>query len=323
VTVRWGFLGAGLIATTALAPAVHAAAGATLQAAAARDVERARALGVTTAYDDYAELLADPDVDAVYISLTNEQHLPWSVAAMRAGKAVLCEKPLALTAAEVDEMTSVAAETGRLLVEASWYRWHPRVRLAQQRLPEIGAVQHVAAGFTFDGKLAGNYRLDPARGGGAVYDVGCYAVSACLWAVGAGLPATVSARSSYGPTGVDVATEAILEWEEAQAQVHVGIEGSNGQWLVISGEHGEVELRHAPYTSWTDRATDLLVSNGSDTERVQVPAANAYQLMVEEFSSVLEGGPGWVLPLRESRDTAAVLDAIRASAAGAAPVRCG
>jgi xylose dehydrogenase (NAD/NADP) len=322
VSVRWGFLGAGGIATGALAPAVRAADGATLQAVAARDVERARALGPTSAYGDYAELLADDAVDAVYISLTNDQHLPWSIAAMRAGKAVLCEKPLAMTAAEVDELTAVARETVQLLVEASWYRWHPRIRLAQQRLPEIGRVRHVAAGFTFDADLAGNYRLDPGRGGGALYDVGCYAVSACLWAVGAGLPSAVSARSAYGPTGVDVTTEAILEWDDGgEAEVRAGIEGSTGQWLVITGEAGEIELRDAPYTSWTDDDTELWVSNGADTERIPVPAANPYQLMVEEFSSVLQGGPGWVLPLAESRDTAAVLDAIRMSASTGETVR--
>ena len=319
MTVRWGFLGAGGIATGALAPAVRAANGATLQAVAARDMERARTLDPVTAYDDYAELLEDDDVDAVYISLTNEQHLPWSVAAMRAGKAVLCEKPLALTAAEVDQLMAVSAETGRLLVEASWYRWHPRVRLAQARLADIGTVRHVAAGFTFDGHLDGNYRLDPSRGGGALYDVGCYAVSACLWAVASGLPTEVSARSAYGPTGVDLSTEAILEWDGAQAEVRAGIEGSNGQWLVIRGDRGEIELRDAPYTSWIDDETELWVSDGHGTERLPVPAANAYRVMVEEVSSVLTGGEGWVLPLAESRDTAAVLDAIRISAATGEP----
>ena len=320
--VRWGFLGAGMIARV-LADAVRSADGAVLQAAAARDLSRARALQPESAYDDYAAVLADDAVDAVYIALTNDQHLPWTVAALRAGKAVLCEKPLGLTATEVDEMTAVAVETGGLLVEASWYRWHPRVRLAQQRLPEIGPVRHVSAGFVFDGSLEGNYRLDPERGGGALYDVGCYAVSACLWAVGEGLPAEVVARSTYGPTGVDLDTEVILEWPSgAQAQVRAGISGADGQWLVLTGERGEIELRDAPYTSWTEDETQLLVSDGRDTERVAVPGTNAYVVMVEEVSSVLRGGPGWVVPPAESRQTAAVLDAARASAAaGGEPVR--
>lgn len=320
--VRWGFLGAGMIARVALAPAVHAAEGAVLQAAAARDVARAAALGPERSYGDYAALLADEDVEAVYISLTNDQHLPWTLAALAAGKHVLCEKPLALTAAEVDEMADAARVADRWVVEASWYRWHPRVRLAQQRLPEIGPVRHVAAGFRFDGALDGNYRLEVARGGGALYDVGCYAVSACLWAAGRGLPHDVVARSELGPSGVDVDTRAILRWaDDTEAEVHAGITGADGQWLVVTGERGEIELRDAPFTSWTTDDTELWVSDGVGTERVPVPAADAYRGMVEQLSSVLRGGPGWVLPLEESRQTAAVLDAVRASAAaGGAPV---
>lgn len=321
--VRWGFLGAGMIATNALGPAVAAADGAVLQAAGARELSRAQALGPVRAYDDYAAVLADPDVEAVYVALSNEAHLPWTLAAVEAGKAVLCEKPLGLTAAEVDAMAAAAGD--QLVVEASWYRWHPRVRLAQQRLAQIGTVRHVAAGFRFDGRLDGNYRLDPARGGGALYDVGCYAVSACLWAVGQGAPVDVVAQSQVGPTGVDLDTRAVLRWADgSEAEVHAGMTGAEGQWLVITGDRGEIELRDSPYTSWKDDDTELWVSDGAGTERVGVPATDAYRVMVEELSSVLRGGPGWVLPLEESRQTAAVLDAAFASAAsGGAPVLLG
>ena len=318
--VRWGFLGAGMIARV-VGSATHDADGAVLHAAAARDLDRAQGLlPDASAYDDYAALVADPEVEAVYISLTNDQHLPWTVAALEAGKHVLCEKPLALDAAEVDRMAAAAQAADRLCVEASWYRWHPRVRLAQSRLAEIGRVQHVAAGFRFDGSLEGNYRLDRGRGGGALYDVGCYAVSACLWAVGQGAPEDVVAQSQLGATGVDHDTRAVLRWADGtEAEVHAGMTGAEGQWLVITGERGELELRDEPYTSW-NAATELWVSDGTGTERLPVPAVNAYRLMVEEVSSVLRGGPGWVLPLEESRQTAAVLDAARASAAaGGAP----
>jgi xylose dehydrogenase (NAD/NADP) len=319
--VRWGFLGAGTIATV-LAQAVQAADGAVLQAVGARDAGRARALGPVDAYGSYEQVVASPDVDTVYVALSNEAHLPWTLAALRAGKAVLCEKPLALTSAEVDAMTAVAAETGGLLVEASWYRWHPRVRLAQRMLPDIAPVRHVAAGFAFAGRLEGNYRLEVARGGGALYDVGCYAVSACLWAVGRGLPDEVVARSELAPSGVDLDTRAILSWDGAEAEVHAGIGVDAGQWLVVRGDRGEIELRDAPYTSWRDDPTELWFSDGTGTERLPVPPADPYVLMVEEVSSVVRGGAGWVLPLAESRDTAAVLDAARASAAaGGEPVR--
>ena len=315
MTVRWGFLGAGFIASHALAPAVQAADGAVLQAAAARDPERARALGPVTTHPSYDALLADPEVDAVYISLSNEAHLPWTLAALAAGKHVLCEKPFCLTAAELDQ---VAAAAGDLLaVEASWYRWHPRVRLAQQHLASIGPVEHVSAGFAFAGDLDGNYRMDPARGGGALYDVGHYAVSAALWAVGRGLPREVAARSSFAATGVDLQTEAVLDWEGASALVRCGIDAALGQWLVITGARGELELRDAPFTSWTTDDTELWVSDGWGTQRLPVPAVDAYRLMVQEMSSVIEGGPGWVLPLADSRETAACLDLVRAAAVSA------
>ena len=310
MTVRWGFLGAGQIATVALAPAVHAATGAVLQHAGARDLDRAAALTPVRASASYDEVLADPDVDAVYVALSNEAHLPWSLAALEAGKHVLCEKPLGLTADEVRRLIAASERVGRTVVEASWYRWHPRIRLAQQALASLGPVRHVSAGFTFGGVPDGNYRLDPARGGGALYDVGCYAVSACLWAVGRGLPVDVAAQVRTGPTGIDLETTAILDWDGASAQVRAGIDDGEGQWLVITGESGEIELRDAPYTSWKE-PSELWVSDGRGTERVPVPAADAYRVMVEEVSSVLSGGPGWVLPLVESLQTAVVVDRIR------------
>jgi predicted dehydrogenase len=330
VTVRWGFVGAGGIARTALGPAVHAAEGAQLFAAAARDPERAAALGPERVHPTYEALLADPDVDAVYVSLPNDAHLPWSLAALAAGKHVLCEKPLGLHAAEVDALAEAAARAGRTVVEASWYRWHPRVRLAQQRLAEIGPVRHVAAGFCFDGVPDTDYRMDPAKGGGALYDVGCYAVSACLWAVGRGLPAEVVAQSERSDSGVDLRSRAVLSWDAdppagapaVDAEVECGVRGKDGQWLVVTGERGELELRPPSFTAWTDGPSELWVSDGAGTDRVELPAVDAYRLMVEEVSSALTGGPGWVLPLAESRGTAAVLDAAFASAAagGAAVV---
>jgi predicted dehydrogenase len=313
--VRWGFLGAGFIATKALAPAVHAAGGAVLQAVAARDVERARALGPAGAtYGSYEQLLADDSVDAVYISLTNDVHAQWSIAAMQAGKHVLCEKPLAMNAGEVADMAEVAAVTGRVLVEASWYRWHPRVRLALDllRSGRIGAVRHVSAGFTFDGKLDGNYRLEVSRGGGALYDVGCYAVSAALWAFD-DLPREVCARQRLAPSGVDLVTDAVLEFRSGDAEIRAGISESPRQWLVITGDGGQIELRDGSYTSWVTDETLLLCSDGRTTQRTILPATNAYQVMVEEVSAVITGAEGWVVPLAESLATAAVLDATFAS----------
>jgi xylose dehydrogenase (NAD/NADP) len=313
VTIRWGFLGAGNIATVALAPAVHAATGAELWAAAARDPQRAAGLRPEVVHETYDALVADPNVDAVYISLSNEAHLPWTLAALAAGKHVLCEKPLCLTAAEVDQIAS--AQGDLLVVEASWYRWHPRIRRLHELLPRIGTITRVSTGFAFAGELENNYRLDPTRGGGALYDVGHYAVSAALSVVGRGLPTGVTAAARWASSGVDLATEAVLSWDGAVAEVVAGIDDGRGQWLVITGTQGQIELRDEPFTSWKDDATELLLSQGPTTERITVPPVDAYQVMVEEVSSVLAGGPGWVLPLADSRLTAACLDLIRSRAA--------
>ncbi len=330
MSVRWGFLGAGWIASRALAPAVHRARGAVLAAAAARDPDRARALGPARVHRDYADLLDDPALDAVYISLANDDHCRWVLAALAAGKHVLCEKPLGLTAGEVDAMAAAARRAGRLLVEASWYRWHPRTRRAAELLAAaaVGRVRQVDAGFSFSGVAPGNYRLDPARGGGAAYDVGCYAVSAALWALGPG-PWQVRAWSRLGPTGVDLDTDIALEGPDGtSARLRASVDGPERQWLRVIGEAGEVELVAPSFTAYQAPCAlrvrrAVAAGQGPVTEQEVFPAVDPYQLMVEETSSAAAGGPGWVVPLGESRAGAAVLDAARASAsAGARPVTC-
>lgn len=320
--VRWGFLGAGWIAARALAPAVHQSPNAVLHAVAARDAERAQALGPAgPVYPRYADLLADPDVEAVYIALANHQHRPWAVSALEAGKHVLCEKPLGLSAAEVAEMAAAATSAGRLLVEASFYRWHPQVRLVQRLIADgsIGPVCHVAAGFTFAGVAGGNYRLDAELGGGALYDVGCYAISAALWAFGE-LPAEVAAKARLGPTGVDLTTEAVLTFPGGSAEIRASIDEPPRQWLIVTGEAGEVELPESAYTAWWGADTEVLLSDGRGTERIPVPATDSYRLMVEDVSTAVRGGAAYLLPVGESLHTARVIDAAFAAARSGEPV---
>jgi D-xylose 1-dehydrogenase (NADP+, D-xylono-1,5-lactone-forming) len=323
--VRWGFIGAGNIANRALGPAVRSSYNAILSAVSARDLGRAQRFGDTfgpavgtpvSSYVSYADVLADPLVEAVYISLANDDHKPWSEAALAAGKHVLCEKPLGMDPAEVVSMTAAADAAGLHLVEASWYRWHPRVRLAQQLLADaaIGTVRHVTSTFTFDGVAAGNYRLDPSKGGGALYDIGHYALSGALWAFG-GLPHEVVAKQLIGPTGVDLTTDAVLSWADGDAEIHVSIGEPERQALIITGDDGEIELRDKSFTAQLNDHLELWVSRGGKgTERIPVQAADPYRLMVEEFSSVIRGGEGWLLPLSESRDGAILIDACFTSA---------
>jgi predicted dehydrogenase len=299
--------------------AISSAGGAALSALASRDPARTRevaaAFGVERAHESYDALLDDPGIDAVYVALANDAHAPYATAALDAGKHVLCEKPLALSVAEVDALEDAAKRNDRLLVEASWYRWHPRIRLAERLLRElapVGSVRYVSAGFTFAGVAAGNYRLDPAKGGGALYDVGCYAVSAALWAFGTP-PRAVSATAEIGDTGVDLTASLSIEFDGGTADVRASIAEDARQWLVVVGDRGDMELRPHPFTAWEGEETELWVSTG-DSE--VVPPANAYRLMVENVSAAIEGREdAYVLPLAESRATAAVLDAAFEAAA--------
>ena len=314
--VGWGFLGAGQIARAALAPAVHSADGAELAVAGARDLTRAEALGPhAAAYASYEEVVTDPRVEVVYVALANDAHLPWAERALAAGKHVLCEKPLGLSGAEVRSLVKAAAAADRLLVEASWNRWHPRTRRAEAllRTGAIGRLRKVETGFAFGGVPEGNYRLDPTRGGGALYDVGCYAVAAAHWATGFAPMHQCASTSRLGPTGVDLTTDAVLQIGEVEAIVHSSIDEDDAQWVRVEGESGSLVLDgNDAFTSWLCAST-LTVTTPRGSRVEQFAPVDPYRVMVEHVSAAVRGQPGaWLLPLDESARIADTLDLIRA-----------
>ena len=184
--VRWGFIGAGNIARTALAPAVHAATGARLQAVAARDPERGRSLSPHgTSYDHYGALLSDPDVDAVYISLSNEQHAPWSILALEAGKHVLCEKPMAVSGADARLMVETAKRTGKKLSVGFQNRFRPENQFLKAAIDE-GQLGEVYAGKAHAVRRRGVptwgvFTDKEKQGGGPLIDLGGHAIDLALW----------------------------------------------------------------------------------------------------------------------------------------------
>lgn len=310
MTVCWGFLGAGYVASRAMAPAVHAAGGAVLHAVASRDEARSRALEPVVVHAGYRDLIDDPDVDAVYISLTNAQHTPWVIAALEAGKHVLCEKPLALNAADARAMFDVARRVDRLLVEASWVRWHPRFRRMAQLVGSgaLGTLTAIDAKFTFIGDMTDNYRLSPDFGGGALLDVGCYQAQAWV-AFTDGAPDTriEAVEREIGPTGVDLTTRVSATIADT---VHASLLSSfarpNGQSLVVSGTAATMRTGDGEaFTSWRE-PTALLV----DAVEERFAPVDAFVLMVEEVSARIVGGEGWIVAPRDSIRTAEILDAI-------------
>ena len=306
--MRWGFIGAGYIAARALAPAVHDSELAVLQVAGARDVRRAESLEPQRAVDSYDAVCAADDVDVVYISLANDDHLPWVLNALSAGKHVLCEKPLGLNAAEVVLMSEAAERAGLMVVEASWNRWHPRTRRAEELLADAPGPRDVSAWFTFEGVPADNYRLDPARGGGALLDIGCYAVAAACAALGDDVP-VLTADQRLGPTGVDLTTTAVLGGGESRAEVTASFEMPESQGVRITTADLTVELPDPAFTSWRTPSVLTVVQDGVAREET-FATCDAYRLMVEAVGARAAGQDAWVLPLTTSTTIATVLDEI-------------
>ena len=319
--IRLGFIGAGGIVKRSLAPAVHAADGVVLQAAAARDLDRAAALEPAgRSYDDYDALLADPSVDLVYVALDNAGHLPWTLAALAAGKHVLCEKPIGMDPAALEAMVAAAAEHDRLLVEAFWYRWHPRTRRLEQLLDQgaIGPVQQVEAEFTFSG--AGNddpkqaYRLNPERGGGGLYDVGCYALSAAHLALGDSLD-VVEAWARRGSTGVDLEASATLRAgsgdDAPTALIRCGIDAPDRQAVSVRGQAARVDFADPVFTTAPTTTAKLTITTADGAVRTeQFAPVDAYRLMVEAVAARIRGEDSFLPGLEHSRQVAATTAAI-------------
>jgi len=311
MSIRWGFLGAGWIATKALAPAVHNASNATLYAVASRDSQRSADLNPTKVYSSYEELLSDPLVDAVYISLTNDVHCEWSIKALNAGKHVLCEKPLAMDANQVESMIQAASANQRLLVEAVWTRWHPRFKRMTEVIKSgsLGEIQGFNSAFTFPASLVGNYRQDLKKGGGSLFDVGPYVIHSLIAFFGEQMKFELtSIARNCGETGIDLTTnfEGLVNGSTLITG-ETSFEKDESQVLQVNGSTGSIYCPgNDTFTSW--RTTSSL-QVGNSIENFE--PLDAYQLMIEEFGSHIKDQGGWVVPLQDSLRAMSILDQLR------------
>lgn len=328
--LRWGVLSTAAIARSAVAPAIKVSTNGVLHAVASRNPSSAEAfardLGVERVLPSYEALIADPDIDAIYNPLPNALHAEWSRRAAEAGKAVLCEKPLALDAAEAEQLIGDCAAAERPLMEAFMYRFHPQHRRVRELIADdaIGDVVEVRSHLSVNLMSPpdpANVRFVPALGGGALLDMGCYAISICRMIFGE-TPERVRAwwRKDL-EFGVDVSAAGVLEFSGGRVGLascsFVG--GGQGFYTVV-GRKGTIEVPRAIIPGQGDRLSETLIviSNAQGERRVEeLPAVDQYQLMVEAFAdSVLNGAP---VPLANT-DTIAnmkVLDAFaRAAASG-------
>ena len=310
--ISWGFLGAGWIAKSALAPAVHAASNATLRAVASRDHDRAQGLGPHSVYERYEDLLSDPTIDAVYISLANDQHCKWSVAAMAAGKHVLCEKPIALDFAQAQVMADAAKKYDRVLVEAVWSQWHPRFIRAVELVQagDIGKLTGIDSSFCFTGNFTDNYRLDPAMGGGSLLDVGVYLAHAWAALNPRAMNLQISSvEENMSTTGVDMTTKISGRLgESVNVEAIASFEMPEQQHLVISGDLSSIEfIGNEAFTSWHKESALRI---GDQVERFA--PVDPYRLMVEQFGEHISGKDGWIMPMSQTLAVMKLIDQINA-----------
>jgi len=324
--VRWGVLGTANIARVCVIPAILNSSNGVLHAVASRERSKAEGLvakhGQGIACTDYAALLQDPEIDAVYIPLPNHLHKEWTIKALQAGKHVLVEKPFALNAREAEAMLEAAQRHGRLLMEAFMYRFHPRSRRIKQWVDEgvLGEIALVRSAFTFPVKRDGsNERLFlPEMGGGSLWDVGCYGVSVARWLLGAE-PVSVSAQAIYSQSGVDINFVGALRFaSRALAVVESSFTAALQQTYSVLGDRGAIELPHDAFVPWEkDTTFTLRRASQEQGQVVTIAGTDEYQLMVEHFSDALQGKMELDISPLDSLNQMRVLDALaRAASTG-------
>jgi predicted dehydrogenase len=323
--VRWGVLSTASIGTEKVIPGIQQAEGCEVVAIASRDPRRAaRAaadLGIPRSHGSYEALLADPEVDAVYNPLPNHLHHEWSVAATRAGKPVLCEKPLGRTEAEARAIVDDCAP-GVLLMEAFMYRFHPSwAAVRRLAAEEIGTLRAVHTRFSYFNDDPANIRNRPECGGGALLDIGCYAVNLSRMLFAAEPTAVESAVEIDPEVGVDVLSSGLLRFPTGHATFTCSTRGEPDQRVTLLGTDGRVEVE-IPFNIPPDVPTSIFHTAGGDpptdphTETLTFPAADQYTLQAEAFAGALRsGGPAPIDPA-DAVANLAVLDEIRAHGGG-------
>ncbi|MGE3278017.1 MAG: Gfo/Idh/MocA family protein [Vicinamibacterales bacterium] len=323
--VRWGILSTANIGRGAVIPAIHASANGEVVAIASREQSRAelfaRAQNIPRAHASYEALLDDPDVDALYIPLPNSLHREWTIRAAQAGKHVLCEKPLALDAAQCDEMAAAARDAGVVLMEAFMYRFHPRTErvLAMLRDGIVGDLRAIRSAFTFRLTKPGNIRLDPDLGGGALMDVGCYAVNVSRTLAGAE-PVEVSATARWTDRGVDDELTGVLRFETGlTAHFDCALTMERCEFYEAAGTDALLRVEKAFLPGTDDCVIEERRGRAGTTEHT-VGGADEYQLMVEHFAdAVLNGTPVRYGP-EEAAANMRVIEALyRSARAGGRP----
>ena len=301
--VRWGFIGAGYIARIALYPALLNSKYGEIFAVGSKDLDRGKSLSPTgLVYTDYEDLIADPKVEAIYISLPNSLHIEWSIKAMRAGKHVLCEKPAAMNVAELKEAISVSEETGLIFMEASWNRWHPRTLRLKEIVDSgvIGEVKNIRSAFTYDGLDPENIRTVYELGGGGLYDLGPYSVAAPIWLMDFAPVSNIKTEVTWHSEGCDETLNISFDIAGAHAEALTSMNIPSTLYFDVVGSNGRVSLIGNDAFNSHNKPSAIEIEIDGKVSVENFPACDPYQLMADAMSRRIRGGEGWLMPHSQS-----------------------
>lgn len=318
--IRWGILGAANIAVKKVIPAMQSGEFCEIAAIASRNLEKAegaaRDLNIPKFYGSYEQLINDSEIDAIYNPLPNDLHVEWTTKAAEAGKHVLCEKPLALTAREAAKLIEVRDRTGVKIEEAFMVRTHPqwlRVRdlLGQNRIGELRAITMFFSYFNDD---AGNIRNKPEHGGGALMDIGCYCINISRFITGEEPSRVASLIKPDEATGIDKITSAIMDFPSCQSTFTCSTQLSPYQRTEFFGTKGRIEIE-IPVNIPTDSPTRIYVDAtgdlyGKNIETIEISAANQYTIQGDSFSRAILENSEQAVSLEDSVKNMTVIDAV-------------
>lgn len=314
--LRWGILGTSHFAQKKMLPALQQCQYAQVSGIASRSLEKAQVVaaqfGIETAYGNYDALLADPAIEVIYNPLPNHLHVPWSLKALEAGKHVLCEKPIALSAAEARQLFVAASrQPGLKVMEAFMYRFHPQWQHAKRLIDEggVGKVQTIHSVFAYFNQDPRNIRNRQAMGGGGLMDIGCYNISLSRFLFGSE-PNRVFATVEYDPEFlVDYLASGLLVFEQGTATFTCSTQLALYQRVNILGTSGRIEIE-IPFNAPPDKPCRLWYQHDDQIEEVQFAPSNQYTIQADRFSLAVLNDLPVPTPLSDAVQNMKVIDAV-------------
>jgi predicted dehydrogenase len=314
-SVRWGVLGTAKIALTKVIPAMQRSQWCEIVAIASRDFakadESAERLNIPTAYGSYGELLADNSIEAVYNPLPNHLHVPWTIKAAEAGKHVLCEKPVALDAAEARTLIDVRDRTGVRIQEAFMVRTHPQW-LETRRLihtGKIGSLRSITGFFTYFNDDLTNIRNQLELGGGALMDIGCYPITISRFMYETEPRRVLGLIQRDAETGTDTLTTAVLDFPNGHSTFTCSTRLAPYQRMIFHGTRGRIEVL-IPFNAPHDHPTQIMLNDAT----IEFPICDQYEIQGTLFSRAIRENRAQEIPLEDAINNMSVIDAVFRSA---------